>query len=123
VEAAVSAGAASRLRAQRILDALRDSSNIPRRQLQGGERRAALRLLRQSTPISRLVSRHTRELLRAYYQVGKIDTPIPQRAVEDRFGEMTPEEWAVYRAVAAYGATTSDRAPKEERSAVGVSRT
>src|SRR5690606_2316070 len=75
VEAAVSAGAASRLRAQRILDALRDSSNIPRRQLQGGERRAALRLLRQSTPISRLVSRHTRELLRAYYQAGKIDTP------------------------------------------------
>src|SRR5690606_3157117 len=119
VEAAVSAGAASRLRAQRILDALRDSSNIPRRQLQGGERRAALRLLRQSTPISRLVSRHTRELLRAYYQAGKIDTPIPQRAVEDRFVEMTPEEWAVYRAVEAYVSTTYDRAPQEKRSAVG----
>src|SRR5690606_3712341 len=104
---------------QRILDALRDSSNIPRRQLQGGERRAALRLLRQSTPISRLVSRHTRELLRAYYQAGKIDTPIPQRAVEDRFVEMTPEEWAVYRAVEAYVSTTYNRAPHEKRSAVG----
>src|SRR5690606_12851919 len=45
VEAAVSAGAASKLRAQRILDALRGPSNSPRRRLDGAERRAALRLL------------------------------------------------------------------------------
>ena len=119
VETALSAGAASRLRAQRILDALRDPSNIPRRQLEGAERRAALRLLRQSTPISRLVSRHTRELLRAYYRAGKLDTPVPSRVVDDRFVDMTPDEWALYRAVETYVSATYNRAPHDKRSAVG----
>src|SRR5690606_2161031 len=75
-----SAGASTKRRAKRSLAPLGASSNIPRRQCQGGQRRAALRLRRQSTAISRLVSRHTRELLRAYYQAGKIDLPNPRRA-------------------------------------------
>ena len=96
--------------------------NIPRRQSRARPPgRAIMRMLRQSTPISRLVSRHTRELLRAYYQAGKIDTPIPQRAVEDRFVEMTPEEWAVYRAVEAYVSTTYDRAPRRSGAPSGSS--
>lgn len=107
------------VRARRILAALRDDSGIPRRTLNVGDRAAALRLMRVTTPVSRLVSRNTRDLLRQYYQAGRIDTPIANRDVRDEFIELTPDERAVYASVEDYISTTYNRAAAKERNAVG----
>ena len=56
------------------LQILRDPSSIPRRMLEVGDRKVALRLMRLNTPVNRLISRHTRELLRTYYKAGKLAT-------------------------------------------------
>ena len=88
--------AGSRLRANRILRALRDIANVPRRQLETTDRKAAIALVRANTPVRRLVSRHTRELLRKYYKARKITTPIADRQVRDEFIRMTPEERTLY---------------------------
>ena len=109
----------SRLKTAKILRALRDAASIPRRQLETKERQAAIRLLRVYTPIRHLVSRHTRELLRKYYQAGKLSTPIAKRDVEDRFIEMSQAERALYEAVEDYISTTYNQASVKERSAVG----
>lgn len=112
-------GVTSGLRAKRILSALRDRANIPRRQLETVDRKAALALMRQTTPIQRLISRHTRELLRRYYKAGKISTPIADRQVNDRFIPLTEAEREVYDAVESYISTTYNQASAKERSAVG----
>ena len=90
------------LRAKKLLGALRDRAAIPRRQLETADRRLALRLMRLHTPIGRLVSRHTRELLRRYHKAGKLSTPIADRDVQDRFIDLSPEERRVYEEVEAY---------------------
>ena len=46
-------------------------------------------------------------------------TPIADRAVEDRFLELTPEEREIYEAVEDYIASTYNQASVQERSAVG----
>ena len=69
----------SRLTIKKILRALRDRASIPRRQLETPERRAALVIMRASTPLCRLVSRHTRQLLRRYVEAGLLATPIADR--------------------------------------------
>lgn len=109
----------SRLKANKILRALRDHSGIPRRSLETSERRIALQLLRRNTPIGRLVSRHTRELLRRYFKAGMLSTPIADRHVEDRFITMTDDEWRLYEAVEHYIASTYNQASDKERSAIG----
>ena len=109
----------SRLKVNKILRALRDAASIPRRQLETTERRAAIRIMRAGTPLRRLVSRHTRELLRRYFRAGMLDTPIAQRRVEDRFLQMTPEERELYDAVEEYIAGTYNQASARERTAVG----
>ena len=109
----------SRLKAAKVLRALRDAASIPRRQMETPERRAALAVVRAHTPIRRLVSRHTRELLRRYFKAGMLSTPIAERRVEDSFIDMTPAERALYNAVEAYIAHTYDKASGPERSAVG----
>ena len=109
----------SELKARDILRALRDQANTPRRQLGTTERKAALRLLRLHTPLNRLVSRHTRELLRRYYKAGKLTTPIADRHVEDRFIDLSPSERAVYDAVERYISTIYNQASTQQRSAVG----
>ena len=109
----------SRLKAAKVLRALRDAASIPRRQMETPERRAALALVRAHTPIRHLVSRHTRELLRRYFKSGMLSTPIAERRVEDRFIAMTPAERELYDAVDAYIAYTYDKASGAERSAVG----
>ena len=86
----------SPLKAGKVLRALRDDASIPRRQLETPERRAAIQIMRANTPIRRLVSRHTRGLLRRYFKVGLLTTPIADRRVEDRFLEMTLEERSIY---------------------------
>ena len=109
----------SRLKTRKILRALRDDASIPRRQLDTKERQAAIRVMRASTPLRRLVSRHTRELLRRYFRKGLLATPIADRQVEDRFLEMTPEEQMLYEAVEEYISGTYNQASAKERSAVG----
>ena len=109
----------SRLKTNRVLRALRDAASIPRRQLETAERRAAVNIMRAGTPIRRLVSRNTRELLRRYFQEGMMTTPIAERRVEDCFLEMSDAERAIYEAVEDYIATTYSRASGKDRSAVG----
>ena len=109
----------SRLKANKVLRALRDVAGIPRRQLETVERRAAVAVMRAHTPVRRLVSRHTRKLLRGYYKAGTLTTPIADRRVEDRFLKMTAEERALYDAVEDYIASTYNQASLAERTAVG----
>jgi superfamily II DNA or RNA helicase len=109
----------SRLAARTILDALRDQAVTARRRLEADKRSAALALMRANTPVSRLVSRHTRELLRRYFAAGKIGTPIATRSVEDRFVALSAAERTVYEAVEDYISTTWQRAAQAEKNAVG----
>ncbi len=109
----------SRLRARSVARALRDGAATPRLLLDGEARQAALRLLRVSTPVRRLVSRHTRELLREYRRCGLLPARIADRDVDDRFVEMTEGERALYEAVEDYIATTYKQASEDERRAVG----
>ena len=108
-----------RMKANKVLRALRDNASIPRRQLETTERRAAINIMRAHTPIRHLVSRHTRELLRRYFKAGMITTLIADRQVEDRFIEMTSEERALYDVVEDYIASTYNQASAKERTAVG----
>ena len=109
----------SRLKGKRVLKALRDDSTIPRRRLETDERRAALTVMRASTPIRHLVSRHTRELLRGYFKAGLLSTPIADREVKDEFVEMTAVERQLYDEVEDYISTTYNQASATERGAVG----
>ncbi len=109
----------SRLKANKVLRALRDASSIPRRTLENRERDTALAVLRAHTPIRHLVSRHTRDLLRRYYRAGMIDTAIAEREVEDRFIELTAAERGVYEAVEDYIGSTYNQAESSVRNAVG----
>lgn len=117
-------GIHSQLRAKKVLGALRDPASIPRRMLSAEDRKAALRLMRLNTPINRLVSRHTRELLRAYFKSGKLKTRIADRHVEDRFICLSPQERKIYEAVEDYIANTYNQAissgvSAQKRSAIG----
>jgi len=118
-KAAVRATGLSGFKTGKILRALRHDASIPRRQLETGERIAAIRVMKSHTPIRQLVSRHTRELLRRYFKAGLISTPIADRHVEDRFIDLTPAEKALYDAVEDYISTTYNQATQQERNAVG----
>lgn len=109
----------SRLQTKRVLRALRSESSISLRRLSGAKLQAAIRVLSASSPIRRLISRHTRELLRRYVQDGLLDQPIATRRVKDCFLKLSPDERAIYTAVEDYIATTYQRATSKERSAVG----
>jgi SNF2-related domain/PLD-like domain len=109
----------SRLKAKRILDALREDSSIPRKQLNSEERKAATALIRRWTPVRTLISRHTRELLRRYFRAGKLSTPIANRKVEDRFIRLSADEAELYSRIEAYISDTYNAAAASERNAVG----
>ena len=109
----------SHLKVGKVLRALRNEASIPRRQLETTERQAAVNIMRAHTPIRRLVSRHTRELLRRYFKAGMLTTSIADRQVEDRHIQMTLEERALYDAVEDYIASTYNQASAKERTAVG----
>ncbi len=112
-------GATSGLQAKKILSALRDTAAIPRRQMDGKTRGIALRVIRSQSPISRLISRHTRELLRRYHKDGRLLTPIAGREVEDRFVKLSDKEGRIYEAVENYISTTYNQASAKEKNAVG----
>ncbi len=109
----------SPLKTGKVLRALRDRASTPRRQLEAAERRAALAVLRAHTPVRRLVSRHTRDLLRRYFKAGMLTAPIADRRVEDRFIDMTAAERELYEAVEDYISGACKRAAAARRSAVG----
>ena len=107
------------LKVNKVLRALRDSASIPRRRLETAERRAAVKIMRSHTPVRRLVSRHTRQLLRRYFKAGMLTTPIAARQVKDTFVELTAAERELYEAVEDYIASTYNQAKPNERTAVG----
>jgi superfamily II DNA or RNA helicase len=109
----------SQLKTKRVLDALREESSIPRKQLNSDERKAAIALIRRSTPVRTLMSRHTRELLRRYFRAGKLSTQIANRKVEDRFIRLSPDESDLYKKVEDYISETYNGAAADERNAVG----
>jgi hypothetical protein len=75
--------------------------------------------MKAHTPVRRLISRHTRALLRRYYRAGKLTLRIAERQVHDRFVVMTDRERAVYDAVEAYVSETYNKALAEKKTAVG----
>jgi hypothetical protein len=101
------------------LDALRSEASIPRQQLGPEERKAAISLIRRTTPMRALISRHTRELLRRYAKAGKIDARVANRKVEDRFINLSFEESVLYRRTEDYISTAYNAADLNERNAVG----
>lgn len=109
----------SRFKAKKVLSALRDRSTIPRKMLGSSERSAALRLMRARTPVRRLLSRHTRTLLRRYHKEGLLAAPIAKRRVKDCFVEMTEGERELYEAVEGYISRTYGQATGTQRNAVG----
>jgi SNF2 family DNA or RNA helicase len=112
-------GVTSGLAARKILKALRDPSTILRRQLETHHRVIALKIIRAWSPVGRLISRHTRELLRRYHAAGKLSTPIATRDVEDRFIRLSPAEADLYQRVESYIADVYNRAAAKEKNAVG----
>ena len=112
-------GVANAIGARRVLRALRDTASTPRRQLETADRKAALRLMRLHTPIKRLISRHTRALLRQYFKAGKITTRIADRNVHDAFIHLTVDERRVYDAVEDYISSTYNQATAQQRNAIG----
>lgn len=112
-------GPLSRLRARKILAALRGQASIPRRRLTVEERQAAVRLMKRWTPVAALMSRHTRALLRRYQAEGKLDARIATRRVADRFIEMEPAEREIYTRVEEFLRTSYAQADQSRRTAVG----
>ena len=57
---------------------------------------ATLDAMQRSAPAKRLMSRHTRELLRQYRRQGLLDMPVPERHARDVTITMTSEERRLY---------------------------
>ena len=107
------------IRAKKVLDRLRDTeASGPLGDLSLDERRAAVRTMVEGSPVRRLISRNTRELLRRYAEAGA-DIRIARRRVDDRFVTLPPEQDEVYRAVERYISETYSGARKADRAAVG----
>ena len=69
-----------------IADRLRDPSVIDQ----------TIAVMEDTAPARRLMSRHTRQLLREYRAQGLLDAPIPTRRVKDEVITMTAEERELY---------------------------
>ena len=111
--------ALSAFAAKKVIGALRDRASTPRKMLNDSERAAAIRIMGASTPVARLVSRHTRGLLRRYVAAGKIDSKIATRQVEDISIIMPPSERQLYEDMEDYISSTYNQAEQKVRSAVG----
>ncbi len=60
---------------------------------------ATLTAMRKSAPARRLMSRHTRELLRQYHQRGLLNMPVPERRAEDVVIDMSEAERKLYEGI------------------------
>ncbi len=111
--------ALSTIRTRRILGALRGAASIPRRQLNGEDRAAAVRIMKRWTPVAALMSRHTRSLLRRYQAEGKLQARIAVRDVQDRFINMLPAERDIYERVEDFIRSAYQNAEQSKRTAIG----
>jgi ERCC4-related helicase len=109
----------STIRTRRVAAALRGEASIPRRQLNLEDRQAAISIMKRWTPVSALMSRHTRSLLRRYQREGKLDARIASRRVHDRFVQMTPAERDIYERVETFIRNAYQNADEAQRNAVG----
>ncbi|WP_300576544.1 helicase-related protein [Phenylobacterium sp.] len=109
----------SRVAVRTVLAALRGESSIRRRRLSPDDRRAAIRIMLGWTPISALVSRHTRALLRRYRAEGKLDARIATRLVADRFIDMSNDERDLYEATEKLITDAYANADEKKRAAIG----
>jgi len=109
----------SPLRKRKALRALNDTDPLSRRNLGIEIRQASLALAKRWTPVQGLISRHSRNLLRAYKQQGSMDLAIGTRHVDDRFLESTSQERALYDAVEDFISTQYAQATGQKKSAVG----
>ena len=109
----------SPLRKRKALRALNDTDPLSRRNLGIEIRKAFLALAKRWTPVQGLISRHSRNLLRAYKQQGSMDLAIGTRHVDDRFLESTPHERALYDAVEDFISSQYAQASGQKKSAVG----
>jgi SNF2 family DNA or RNA helicase len=108
-----------RLTAKRLLRVLRDPATIDRKTLNAADLQHVVHLLRYTSPVGRLISRNTRELLRKYFREGRMTTKIADRDVRDIFLDMTSDERKAYEAVERYIRDTYNQASPEQRNAVG----
>ncbi len=116
--AAVTPGLSS-IKRTKVIRALRDSAQAPRRMLDPESRRALLDVLKACSPLRWRMVRHTRELLRSYRRANKLDLPIAEREVRDIPVEMTPDESALYSQVEDYISETYSKATSDKRTAIG----
>ena len=64
-----------------------------------GTMKQTLSIMETSAPARRLMSRHTRQLLREYREQGLLDAPIPNRQVRDTIITLMPEERNLYEEI------------------------
>ncbi|MEZ5993595.1 MAG: helicase-related protein, partial [Planctomycetota bacterium] len=111
----------SGLRAKNVLKALREpKSKLGLKNLKANERKAAVDMLREGSPVRHLMSRHTRPLLREYFKKGLLKSPIADRDPMDVPVALSPVERKVYDDVEAYIRDTYDKAKAgKQRNAIG----
>lgn len=109
----------SKLQPKRILTALRGQASIPRRRLSSADREAAVRIMKRWTPVSALMSRHTRALLRRYQTEGRLAARIATRNVVDRFIEMEPSEREIYEQTEDFLREAYAQADQSQRNSIG----
>ena len=64
-----------------------------------GTMKQTLSTMETSAPARRLMSRHTRQLLREYREQGLLDAPIPNRQVRDTIITLMPKERNLYEEI------------------------
>jgi len=104
---------------KKVVRALLDEAQAPKKALSTEHRKMAIAIMKRNTPIQRLISRHTRTLLRKYYEAGKLSSRIAQRDVQDKFVTLSPAERDLYEAIENYISTTYNNASQAEQNAVG----
>lgn len=108
-----------KIRAKKILEALRRNALTPFKMLSFEEKSMAVALMKAWTPTKQLISRHTRELLRRYHQAGKIKANIAVREVHNKLVDLSGIERALYEEVEDYISDTYNKAAQDKRQAVG----
>ena len=79
-----------------VLKALRDPNDFLLDKLSSEKTACALEMMKAWSPTALLISRHTRELLRAYHRQGMLDTAIATREVQDLLVDLTPDLWILH---------------------------
>ncbi|TGG96852.1 MAG: helicase [Aphanocapsa feldmannii 277cV] len=104
---------------RKALKALDDSDPLSRCNLSVDLRKAVLTLASRWTPVQGLISRHSRNLLRACSQQGSMDLAIGNRHVDDCFLVSSAAERALYDAVEDFISSQYAQASGQKKSAVG----